>query len=103
MQVPALEIQVPAADAQELTAALDGASALYSTATVKHFNGSDVVSIVVMLTPQILSFLAGLYLARTNAKKHVTFKSRGLEVKGVSEQTLLKLYEAESKRLKEKG
>lgn len=98
-----LEIQVPSADGQEVVTALDGAAVSYSTSTARHLDGNDVTSIVVTLTPQILSFLAGLYVARTNAKKHVAFKSRGFEVKGVSEETLVKLYEAETKRLKDES
>lgn len=41
----------------------------------------------------MLTFLAGLYVARVNSKKHVVYKYGGVEIKGVSEQQLTKLLE----------
>lgn len=57
------------------------------------FDGAHAVDLLISLTPAIVGVLAGLYAKRIGANRYISFKYKGLEVKGVSEKTLLSLYE----------
>ncbi len=46
---------------------------------------------MVTLTPAVAAFLAGLYSKRIAANRYISLKYKGIEVKGVSEATLLKI------------
>lgn len=93
-----LEIQILESDVAEIQVALQEHNISASKLVAKHFDGNAIASLLVELNPQILSFLAGLYVARINAQKHIVYKCTGLEIKGVSESTLLKIYKMESEK-----
>lgn len=83
-----LEIQVPKSAASEIIDYLETEDIEVEQGTIQHFGGEALVSLVIELTPEILSFIAGLYVTRITAKKHISYKYKGLEIKGVSEKTL---------------
>lgn len=93
--ISAIEIQVLTVDEDDIERALADNGVKYSKSTVERFDGGGICSFIVELTPPVLSFLAGLYVARLNANKHISYKKDGFEVKGVSEKTLLKLISSE--------
>lgn len=83
-----LEIQVPQSDESEIIDSLKSEGIDVAQGTISHFGGEALVSLVIELTPEILAFIAGLYASRMTAKKHISYKYKGLEIKGVSEKTL---------------
>lgn len=88
-----IAILLPAADISEVKSALSDGK-IEATAAVAHgFDGADVVSLVVTLTPPAAIFLASLYATREKAKRYTVFRYKGLEIKGVSEAKLTKLAE----------
>lgn len=62
-------------------------------------DGFSVSTIVLALGPLVIKGVVDIVKAQLEAKKHVRVKVNGTEVGGVSEKTLLALYE---KMLKEK-
>lgn len=86
-----LEIQVPKSDQNEIINYLEAEGIEIERGMSQHFGGEALVSLVIELTPLILSFIAGLYATRMAAKKHISFRYKGFEIKGVSEKTLLAL------------
>lgn len=93
-----LEIQIPENDMTEVFAVLQEQNIPASKLVSKHFDGNAIASLMVELTPQVLSFLAGLYVARINAQKHIVYKCKGFEIKGVSEATLIEICKMESEK-----
>ena len=89
-----IEIQVPAHDADEIKKLLDENEIETSSSTSQNFDGAAVTSLIIILTPIVLRFLAKLYAERLSANKEISYKHEGFEIKGVSEETLLKILEA---------
>jgi hypothetical protein len=88
-----IAIIVPAEDVAEVEAILAAGNVGVAPAAGHGFDGADVISLVVTLTPAVAGLLAALYAARQQAKRHTVFRYKGLEVKGVSEAELTKLAE----------
>jgi hypothetical protein len=84
-------IIVPSEDVAEVKSALAGAGISSMAVTSHGFDGADMVSLIVTLTPAIAGFLATLYATRQKAKRYTQFRYKGLEIKGVSEAELAKL------------
>ncbi len=89
-----LEIQIPQSSGSEIIDSLKSEGIDVAQGTISHFGGEALVSLVIELTPGILAFIAGLYASRMAAKKHISYKYKGLEIKGVSEKTLQALIES---------
>jgi hypothetical protein len=79
---------IPPEDADEVAKALAAAGIPSTKATGQGFDGAEVISLVVNLTPHVATFLAGLYAERLRANRYTMLKTKG---RGVSEATLLKL------------
>lgn len=90
-------ITVPADDLEDVRDQLTSTGADFIVASSEGFDGSQAADILLTLTPSIAAFVAGLYATRVRANRFTSFKSKGLEVKGVSEATLLKIIERSSK------
>jgi hypothetical protein len=90
-----ISIIVPSEDVESVAAALTAADIKATKPAALGFDGAQVLSLVVELTPPAAIFLAGLYAARLKANRHTVLKMKGLEVRGVSEETLLKLANAQ--------
>jgi hypothetical protein len=86
-------IIVPSEDIAGVKSALAEACISSETGASRGFDGADMVSLIVTLTPAIAGFLATLYATRQRAKRYTQFRYKGLEVKGVSEAELTKLAE----------
>jgi hypothetical protein len=92
-----LDIQIPKEDKEDVLSAFNTAGVDSQVMNSENFDGGGVLSFIIELTPQILPFLAGLYVARMNANKHISYKYKGVEVKGVSEKMLKELFESQNK------
>lgn len=57
------------------------------------FDASSVATLVVELSPIVAGLVATIYGIRKKSEKHISLKYKGMEVKGVSEKTLIKLIE----------
>jgi hypothetical protein len=97
-----IAIIVPAADVAEVESVLRGGNIEAATAAGHGFDGADVVSLIVTLTPAAACLLATLYTTRQKAKRYTVFRYKGLEIKGVSEAELTKLAEKAMKDIVKK-
>jgi hypothetical protein len=94
-RMSSISIIVPPEDVEPVAAALIAADIKVTKPAALGFDGAQVLSLVVELTPPVATFLAGLYAARLKANRHTVLKMKGLEVRGVSEEALLKLADAQ--------
>lgn len=93
---PQITITVPVEDLEDVRGQLTPAGADFLVASSEGFDGSHAVDILLSLTPSIAAFVAGRYATRVRANRFISLKRKGLEVKGVSEVTLLKIIEKSS-------
>ncbi len=61
------------------------------------FDASSIVTLIIELSPNAIGLILAIYAVNKRAKKHVSLKFKGMEVSGVSEETLLKLIEKAKK------
>jgi hypothetical protein len=94
---PQITITLPIEDLEDVRGQLGPAGADFLVASSEGFDGSHTVDILLSLTPSIAAFVAGLYATRVRANRFISLKRKGLEVKGVSEATLLKIIEKSSR------
>jgi hypothetical protein len=59
--------------------------------TRKGFDGSDVVIVLVTLATTTIAQTASIIKKAIDARKHISVKYKGVEIKGVSEKRLLEL------------
>jgi hypothetical protein len=86
-------IIVPKADLESVKSTLASAGISPSVAESQGFDGADMVSLIVVLTPSIAGFLATLYATRIAGNRATQFRYKGIELRGVSEKNLMKLAE----------
>ena len=98
---PKLSFELAAQDQAALTALFDELGISYALREKDRFSGAELIGVVVTLTPPIIAALTTAYSRYQTSKQHVSVKYDGIEVKGVSETTLLKIIEShQSKRRK---
>jgi hypothetical protein len=97
-----IAVIVPVDDVPEVKSILAEGEVEAVAASGHGFDGADVVSLIVTLTPAAAGVLAGLYATRQKAKRYTVFRYKGLEVKGVSETELTKLAERAMKDIVKK-
>lgn len=86
-----LSLTVPREHVDEVASELRRRGGEVLVVSSRGFDGAALVDIVVTLTPSLAAVLAGIYASRVRANQHVSLKMKGIEVKGVSEATLLKI------------
>lgn len=86
-----IEIQVPLSDQEGVAKEMEENGIEFSSSSSQGFDGNGVASFLVELAPHILTFLAGIYAERTKSRKWVKYKDEGVEITGVSEETLLEI------------
>ena len=91
--VAEIAIIVPMDDVDEVrsTLAQGGINAVKGSG--HGFDGSDVVSLTMHLSPVVAGLLASLYATRQKAKRFTKFRYKGIELEGVSEAKLTELAE----------
>jgi hypothetical protein len=82
-----ISISVPKEDAEEIASELRAVGGDPLVAPDAGFDGALAIDVLTVLTPTV----AAMYAKRQAAKRYVSVKFKGIEVKGVSEGTLLKL------------
>ena len=55
------------------------------------FDGTSFISVLVDLTQILVPSITGIVIASIRAKKHVSIKRNGIEIKGINEKTADKL------------
>jgi hypothetical protein len=88
-----IAIEVPGYDKDEIAKDLQYEQIDFLAVTSRGFDGGQTVELLVTITPPVAAFLAGLYAKRVTANRYISLKYKGIEVKGVSEATLLKIIE----------
>lgn len=86
-----ITVIVPLDDADEIETQLRAQNADVLRTENQGFDGSTLVGIAVTLTPVLIRYLVKMYALRLDANKQIQFIADGIAIKGVSEQTLLKL------------
>jgi hypothetical protein len=86
-----IAVEVPRPDQDEIEKSLQGDRIDFLAVNSQGFDGAHTIELVVTLTPPVAAFLAGLYAKRVAANRYISLKYKGIEVKGVSEATLLKI------------
>lgn len=100
---PKLSFELPQQDQVALTALFDELGISYSLRERDRFSGAELIGVVVTLTPPIVAALTTAYGRYQASKQHVSVKYNGIEVKGVSEKTLLKIIESHQGKRRKKG
>ena len=93
-----IDIAVPRDDKDEIAKCLQAEQVDFLAVSSQGFDGVHTVELLVTLTPPVAVFLAGLYAKRIAANRHISLKYKGIEVKGVSEATLLKIIKRANRR-----
>jgi hypothetical protein len=88
-----LTVSVPRDESELIAAELRAEGADLLPVSSEGFDGASTVNLIVALTPPVAAILAGLYTKRLAANRYISLKYKGIEVKGVSEATLLKIVE----------
>jgi hypothetical protein len=88
-----IAVAVPRGDQDEIEKTLKIERFNFFAVNSQGFDGAHTIELVVTLTPPVAAFLAGLYAKRIAANRYISLKYKGIEVKGVSETTLLKIIE----------
>jgi hypothetical protein len=99
---PKLSFELPAGERANLTAFFDELGITYTLREKDRFTGVELVGVVVTLAPPIIAALTAAYSRYQTSKQHVSVKYDGIEVKGVSETTLLKILETHKKKSRKK-
>ena len=60
----------------------------------KTFQGApETIRLLIELTPVVLASITTIVLTNIKAKKHISIKYKGVEVTGISEENVLKIFE----------
>jgi hypothetical protein len=92
-----IAIAVPASDEEELRQILAAEVGEVLAIEGKGFDGQHLTTLVVALTPPLVKALVALYAVRAGANRAISYSHKGIVIKGVSEETLLKLIEKAGK------
>lgn len=69
----------------------------------RRFQGeSETIQLLINLSPVIIPAIASVVVTYIRSKKHISIKYKGLEVKGISESTVVEILEELSADKKEK-
>lgn len=93
-----IAVEVPQSDQEEIEKTFESEHIEFLAVKSQGFDGNHIVELIVTTTPPVAVFLAGLYAKRVAANRYVSLKYKGIEVKGVSEATLLKIIERATAR-----
>jgi hypothetical protein len=86
-----ISVSVPKEDVEDTANELQAAGGDPLIAPDAGFDGAHAIDILTILTPTVAATVAAMYAKRQAAKRYVSVKFKGVEVKGVSEGTLLKI------------
>lgn len=96
-------IEVPGNDESEMTKVFEDNNIEFQSVRSNGFDATSTITLIVELSPIAAGLVAGLYGIRKKAQKHIVLKHKGIEVRGVSEETLLKLVQNSEKEAEKKG
>jgi hypothetical protein len=88
-----IAITVPLDDQDEVAGWLRDGGVVFHAVSSQGFDGSHTIDLLVNLTPALAAILAGVYAKQIHANRYISFKYKGIEVKGVSEEALIKIIE----------
>jgi hypothetical protein len=97
-----IAIAVPRGEQDEISNCFQLEGINFLAVSSQGFDGAQTIELLITLTPPVAAFLAGIYAKRIAANRHISLKYKGIEVKGVSERTLLKIIERANSRGKRK-
>ena len=88
-----IEILVERADSDSWLNALTRAEVPFESAQHRGVDGSDVVSLLIVLGPPAIAGIVAVARAQIQSRKFVKLKYRGMEVQGVSEDSVERILE----------
>jgi hypothetical protein len=95
-----IAIEVPMDEKDEIAEDFHQEGIDFLAISSQGFDGARTVELLVTITPAVATFLAGLYTKRVAANRYISLKYKGIEVKGVSETTLLKIIDRAAEKRK---